>query len=566
MLTKLSQFLVALLFIICSPTFAQTKGLPDFSSATFVRITSLDDLQDGAFILIGGTDSKDESLYTMTNKENKNKLQARLIPNGIPSILSPNNAAEVWTLHTKAQGFSILTSDKKKAISAKARDLYLSDPNNGDTWTIKGYEGNRFLICNNTDKERSIGLAVYDANSSYFGYFTKTGADKPGVILYKYAGPAEEKKGEATLPANGQRVAIASTQNQLLHKAPSVDVSDVLLCDGSLASGDYSVWTAKVNNEHFMLMDISEAYLQYNLSNEKAENLWQILNGRIATLEASPRFLLEKDGVFFLSSKVQDGNTCIFRKVQNNPTSEIKEGLRILQGGWSASLLANIEWEEGGNLDLSHITLPRYPQSFKKRSKTSNQITYIAEDQIGSIPTSWTLIATNKQLIRGGELTDRSEVSIGKSLNADAGQLTYSRQLIDKNWETLCIPFTAVVPDGFQAEELQSYADSQLKFTPTNTITANVPVIIRSTGAKTILILTNTGGDFITDMAPKAAFRSNYGALKINQTDEAYFLGNEGQSFVKAAKDSKLSPFRAYIHIEAAPSRIRINPYTEQKY
>lgn len=152
------------------------------------------------------------------------------------------------------------------------------------------------------------------------------------------------------------------------------------------------------------------------------------------------------------------------------------------------------------------------------------------------------------------------------SINTDAGQLTYSRQFIDKNWETLCIPFTANVPEGFQAEELQGYADNQLKFTPTNTITANVPVIIRSTGAKTTLILTNTGGDFITGTDSNAVFLSNYQPLQVNQTDESYFLGNEGQSFVKAARGSKLSPFRAYIHIKAAPSKIRITPYTEQKY
>ena len=75
MFIKLYQILVVLLFL-SSPTLAQTKGIPDFSSATFVRVTSLDELQDGTFILIGGTDSKDESLYIMTNKGNKNKLQA----------------------------------------------------------------------------------------------------------------------------------------------------------------------------------------------------------------------------------------------------------------------------------------------------------------------------------------------------------------------------------------------------------------------------------------------------------------------------------------------------------
>ena len=565
MFIKLYQILVVLLFL-SSPTLAQTKGIPDFSSATFVRVTSLDELQDGTFILIGGTDSKDESLYIMTNKGNKNKLQARLIPNGIPTILSPKNASEVWKLNAKTQGFLILTADKEKAISAKARDLYLCDADNGEAWTIKAYEGNRFLICNNTDKERFIGLSVYDANSSYFGNFAKTGADKLGVLLYKYTGPAEDKKGEATLPANNQRVAITSTQNYLLHKAPSVDISDILLSDGSLAPSNYSVWTAKVDNGHFMLMNTAEAHLQYNLTNGREESLWQILNGRIATLEASPRFLLEKDGKFFLSSRSQDGSTCFFRNVQNTPTSEIKDGSRILQGGWSSSLLANIEWEEGFNLDLSHITLPRYPQSFNKKNKTSNQIIYIADDQIDNIPSSWTLTATYKQLVRGGTLTDKSEASVKKCINTDAGQLTYSRQFIDKNWETLCIPFTANVPGGFQAEELQSYADSQLKFTPTNTIKANVPVIIRSTGANTTLILTNTGGDFITDTDSNAVFLSNYQPLQVNQTDESYFLGNEGQSFVKAARGSKLSPFRAYIHIKAAPSKMRITPYTEQKY
>lgn len=565
MLIKLSQILVILLFL-CSPILAQTKGIPDFSSATFVRVTSLDQLHDDTFILIGGTDSKDEHLYIMTNKGSKNKLQARFIPNGIPTILSPKNASEIWNLNEKAQGFLILTSDKENALSAKARDLYLCDANNGKSWEIKAYEGNRFCIYNNTDKERSIGLSVYDTNSSYFGNFTKTGADKPGVLLYQYAGPAEDKKGEATLPANDQRVAITSTQNYLLHKAPAVDLSDILLSDGSLAPSNYSVWTAKVDNGHFMLMNTAEAHLQYNLTNGREESLWQILNGRIATLEASPRFLLEKDGKFFLSSRSQDGNTCFFRNVQNPPTSEIKDGSRILQGGWSSSLLANIEWEEGYNLDLSHITIPRYPQSFNKKSKTSNQIIYIADDQIGNIPSSWTLTATYKQLIRGGTLTDKSEVSVKKSINTDAGQLTYSRQFIDKNWETLCIPFTANVPEGFQAEELQGYADNQLKFTPTNTITANVPVIIRSTGAKTTLILTNTGGDFITGTDSNAVFLSNYQPLQVNQTDESYFLGNEGQSFVKAARGSKLSPFRAYIHIKAAPSKIRITPYTEQKY
>lgn len=559
MLHKILSYIYVTMALLSYSAFAQVKELPNFSSATFVRVTSVSDIQDDSFYLIGGNDHTGNTLYLMTDQKFKKKLQARHADNNTPAIITQAKRNEVWSIKTTKEGFHILTVDGKQAIATKGNNIWIDNSDKASLWNITPIQKHRFLFESNNNLNYYLGASIYDSNSSYFGTFKKSSIDYPGIVLYKYAGPIDEKQGKAVTPEDGSQVAICSTHLLMDKEGKAVENSDVLLTDGSLAIGNYKAWTVSLHGQQFALSDTDHQLLQYDLSAKDNNVLWQIRNGQIATLEDTPRYLIEKDGCFALASSPNDGHACFFRTVQ--PPSSIEEQAHtlILKGGWSASQLANISWQGGRNLDLTQIKLPRFPQTFTNKNNGANSIIYVSKEQIAYIPTSWQLCVTESELIRPSELKDKSPFWPEKSLHVKAGQLSYTRELVDGNWETFCIPFDADLPDGFQAQKLEEANKGELHFNPVNKLTANQPVIIRANSkGRTTFKVTNTGNQVQPLLDENNIFYCNYDTLHISTSSNIYLLGNNGQSFIKAAAGSRLLPFRAYIKMKAVPNRIRV--------
>lgn len=161
-------------------------------------------------------------------------------------------------------------------------------------------------------------------------------------------------------------------------------------------------------------------------------------------------------------------------------------------------------------------------------------------------------------------LLDKQPLHIERAFRLANAQLSYRRTLIDGQWETLCVPFDADVPDGFEAEEAISFDGQTLTFAPVGTIRANCPVIIRvqqatadtQAGTLCLTALHNTLAE-TTDKG--SLLHCNYDSLSIEDREEAVFLLTaDGSVFGKAAAGSTLSPFRAYLLLPADSEAPRV--------
>ena len=164
------------------------------------------------------------------------------------------------------------------------------------------------------------------------------------------------------------------------------------------------------------------------------------------------------------------------------------------------------------------------------------------------MPETWPFVIAENLLLKDVYLQDKEPIYVPYPFNLDGQTITYEREMIDGNWETLCLPFTVNDwPKSFDVQELvkitQNGTKLDLGFDKAQKIQANQPVILRGKGK---LKLQAREGLVVTQEA-EGIFRGNYDSKDINQ---AYLLSNDGNTFVNAASGSHLSPFRAYILLD----------------
>ena len=227
---------------------------------------------------------------------------------------------------------------------------------------------------------------------------------------------------------------------------------------------------------------------------------------------------------------------------------DFQHGIKTLSGGWSAQRLAELDWQDVRALDLRNATLPARPLTFKYLPAKANKPIYISKTEKEVVPETWPFVIAENLLLKDVYLQDKEPIYVPYPFNLDGQTITYEREMIDGNWETLCLPFTVNDwPKSFDVQELikitQNGAKLDLGFDKAQKIQANQPVILRGKGK---LKLQAREGLVVTQEA-EGIFKGNYDSKDINQ---AYLLSNDGNTFVNAASGSHLSPFRAYILLD----------------
>ena len=358
------------------------------------------------------------------------------------------------------------------------------------------------------------------------------------------------KKGELQMPADSDRIAfIADTL--IDGRLPR---NEYLLSDGKIAVDGYDTWTYLAASQNaFYLQSSTSEYLRHDLIKGEKQ-LWYNWNGLISTSEDTPRCLVWDKKQHKLAvvdpyeAEISSFEPIYFAAVADPMSEDLKNGIKTLSGGWSAQRLAELDWQNVRALDLRNATLPAHPLAFKHQPSKANQPIYVSKKEKEVVPEAWPFVIAEDLLLTDVYLQDKEPLYVPYPFNLDGHTITYEREMIDGNWETLCLPFT--VNDwskSFDVQELikitQNGAKLDLGFDKAQKIQANQPVILRGKGK---LKLQAREGLVVTQEA-EGIFKGNYDSKDINQ---AYLLSNDGNSFVNAASGSHLSPFRAYILLD----------------
>ncbi len=543
----------------------------------FVRIFSDKELTDETYYLLGGLGVNHRFSLMQTNSQG-NGVNGKYVGNGVPSIQEASSERTVWMIKRTTNNRVIIQSiDTEQYLytpKSNKTDLEFTEKNNKE-WILQENGNGTFSFINLQDSERGIGISDY-TDKVYFGNYKTTACDSRELYLFKLA-DATHVPGEATQPQDGEQV-ILWCNHQVVSNSPNgfvlKDENDYLLNNQTFApDSTLSIWTCRLLSEnHFLLHDSQQQSLFQHLNIAEDISL-KVENGYICTTEEQPRFLaMNKDGHLLLSDSLQVENEVpvITRSVADPPTLQFEDGYKlILQGGWSAQQLADLNWDSVGILDLTQISLPVQKQAFKNRGPHSNALIYIEERDATVCPDSWPFVVVCKStgenhLIRHSVLHDRTPFYVDQPFQIEKGMLSYQRKCFtDDGWETICLPFNTTWPTDFESETCSEFDGQNISFVKTHTLEAYQPQIFRYTGEKTegkaILTLVADAGEITPNKNSEGYLIGTFDTLNVNQPSPTIFLLNtNGDKFVRADKGSRLMPFRAFLTTATTHSALHI--------
>lgn len=565
---KVQRFVWVLLLFLTQTAVNRmyAEGSEALLQGIFRPIQTIEDITDEDYYLIIGIAS-DAHTYLLTNTTYKeNKLYAEQIDtDGIPSTLSIDKANAIWQIRkTGNHTFVFQSAENNKYILAEKETTTLTTSSNKSTEWVLESTGTAFRIQNAQDEERYLSISNF-FTYTVFGHYIS--ADSKDLYIYKLARQMADIPGEATQPKNGTTVGLYTDGYVADKNLTPLSDANYLLRDGTLASDEQvGQWTCHWVDEGFVLERADKIYLDYNLQHTSTPIIWKVSNGYLATNEANPRYLVFNESWqllpsdAFLDSQTQ---TCLLLPFAASPQKEEKNNTLVLSGGWTATDLSHLKWENCQALDLTGIALPCQAHPFDFQPE--NSFIYVSKEDVDFVPKSWNLTVGCTEdynyLVQKAQLTDKQALYIDREIQVPAGLLTYTRAAYaDGFWETLYLPFDASLPEVFQAEELESFNQSQgeLLFSPTTQIESNQPLIIRYIGnpnnaANTTFQVTNKECTLHpTNEYPTPTnhnFIGTYSPLLFDgeRATPIYLLNATGESFVRAAAGSSLAPFRAYL-------------------
>lgn len=563
---------------------ARAEGYEGQLPARFVRVATLADLTTEGYYAIGAV-AKSGNAYLLSQEIRPGsdaKLVGAGVADGLRSEVNVADGNTVWRLAatpTGGQNTYLLTSaDGSLTVSApmaKSKTTLTVSTTERTAWIIGQNADGTFTLRNASDTARALGLFEQNAPDAFFGNYTSYGSDSRALYIYRLPTRLSELTGQATTPPDGTRCALATDSCLATTQMTALSKTGYELNDGSLAEGDdMAVFTATVSDAGTFSLRTDAGYLGYDLSTGDEAAAWRVVNGHISTVEAAPRYLAYsastgRFGVWDDEEALRQGVTSVtLPAVAAPPTANTgSDGALNLTGGWSAQRLATIDLSASTALYLDSISLPVAAEAFQDDGE-NNTIIYINAADTAVAPQSWRLVVfggqSSAQLLRAAVLTDRRPLYIGRSFTAQAGQLTYKRQCAaDGNWETLCLPFAAELPEGFHVETLTTANQGELTFDDATAIEAQQPVIFRQNGTGNAeMVLTNSKTAQLSQEDSPAAAQvliGNYRMLTLTAQDaDIYLLSGDGDYFVRALPGSALDPFRCYLRLDAQSDSIRV--------
>ena len=522
----------------------------------YVRVSDFGQLPANARYLIG-VKNEDNKIYFLSSIAYKigkgGKLTATLTEHLTSDTVFSPSPEICWQIEEK---------EKKKqwSITSIKEEKYLNYNNKDQTgvyldskrvyWDLTLLEEGQIKLSNTVGHStRYLGFnPIQGEDYGYFGNYKTCQSDT--LLIFMHDLTLSEKKGELQMPADSDRIAfIADTL--IDGRLPQ---SEYLLSDGRVAADGFDTWTyLAVSQNAFYLQSSTSEYLRHDLIKGEKQ-LWYNWNGLISTSQDTPRCLVWDKKQRKLAvvdpyeAEISSFEPVYFVAVADPMSEDLKNGIKTLSGGWSAHHLAELDWQNVRALDLRNATLPAHPLAFKHQPSKANQPIYVSKKEKEIVPEAWSFVIAEDLLLADVYLQDKEPLYVPYPFNLDGHTITCEREMIDGNWETLCLPFT--VDDwskSFDVQELvkitQNGTKLDLGFDKAKKNQANQPVILRGKGK---LKLQAREGIVVTQES-EGIFKGNYDSKDINQ---AYLLSNDGNSFVNAASGSHLSPFRAYILLD----------------
>lgn len=535
----------------------------------FVRVNDTKEIQSDSLYVIGAVLPADQCLYVLSSVIEKKRCVARRLGPVVDCEKSLTGVAdtELWKIVSKGDGTCVLQS------FASNQYLYVSKPKQTELslsktpqtkWGMSGSAG-VFHFENSMVPSRCIGLWS-DTEVFLFGNYAA--CDSKDLYVYKRVGL---KNAPQTIewPEDGVRVALGNKMAVLGKGAASLAAENYLLQDGTVAQDNkIEVLTCvRQPDSCFFMTDNTGSYLGEDLNLHKAPALWKILNGGISLSGVSDRILAIDNGAFCMKSRKevlrQEDKASLLVPAEIG-SKELQSGCLTLKGGWTADALASLEWDGVGELDLSLASMPVSLKPFENRLDFQNTIIYVNDRQSRIVPTSWPFVvkvsSSGNELLTNTVLCDKCAFRCSRSFSVKNGRLSYRRNAnSDGNWETLYLPFDALVPNGCQVARFESVSGNELMFGYQEKISSCLPLLIRSTDASGggVKTLDFVAADCVVPANPELV--SSLGMAGVLDTmfvnsrqDNIYMLDASGKHFVLADAGSYLLPFRSYLYLDVA--------------
>lgn len=550
------RILLGLLLSMLFFTDAMTQNVG--RNLRFVRVKERQELRSGDIFLIGGQQKEGGKTSFSFLKAQLNKAgKAIAVGYGenFPSqlTLSETSAeALLWkvtllddsTLYLWHKGNYLDSHNPKKATS-----LQLT-AQKGTPWNFS-LQGS-VLICRKND--RFLGLAAApQANGSihyHYGAYKK-GYAQEALALYRMAHIFDELEGSAVLPLFSQPITLTNASHVALATGEATAKNDYLLSDSSLAQKEHLLRCVAEQQDAttFSLRPLATGTMPDFLA---AVPTWQLLHHHIATKEASPRYLFFYEGRLQLLTAEQaqekEVEDVLFSRIAPVAQTETKGFTLTLKGGWTKNDWEQLSFAVPLEIDVTAATLPL---DFSPRTNEwrENTLVRLSSSQ-RSLAKMFPFVVCEDTLQQPFTFTDKAPYGFSRPFYADKAMLSYRRTIYnDEGWETLCLPFTAAVPQAIRSERLVERSATQLTFSPTDTLKAGSPLIFRSklkkTDKKVTLTWSNEAGMVRLPQA-ELGFVGTHQPLTVDGNSAFYFLNDQGSLFLRAAQGSALSPFRAY--------------------
>lgn len=531
----------------------------------FVPITHINELRTTSSFLIGAEQTEGSSPYfAFLQPALRKDRKAVAMPYGTATpqhiAISAEQAEKIsWevivendsTLWLRHQGLYL-----SKDVSKSSTQLQLHT-SKGAPWTFSFSDGK--LVCRH--QNRFLGLSANaQANGSYlyyYGAYTK-GYAEVHLTLYRLAKDLNDWEGDASLPPFELPIALTTHGSVALTDGKFVEKEDFLLCDSTLAPSDLLLRCIATpqSAKTFALRPLAAESMPQEIADIPT---WQILHGHIATTEATPRFLLGHNGKLSLltaaAALAEHIEPIGFTRLAAPPQKRQQHHSFSLHGGWTAKDLLHLPFTEALELDFTNATLPAKLPPLPATWNKNTLVRLLAQQRWAA--QHFPFVVCEDTLQRAFTLTDREPYTFSQPFFASEGQLTYRRSIYnDKGWETLSLPFSAILPKSIAGERLEERKGNTLTFTPTDTIGAGEALIFKSqlsqTGEPTPITLYNRSG-WVRMPQSLQGFIGTHELVTPTSEEQIYFLNEEGSLFLRAAAGSQLSSFRAYFTHEAAP-------------
>lgn len=550
------------LFAMTRPAFAEDEA------KFYFPVYGVENLQDGLPCLIGAIGDDGRVVLMRSVVRDKKQLWAVEPMPDAQGGIAPPSANCVWQLQSHEDGtYSILTSEGKYLNTADGVALSL-DAKSKSRWNITPSDMG-FVISAVATPDRSLELYAWTGDLFFANYKKSANATPTLQIFMPMAAPpgAEtvlpEPNGEVLLSVDGQPMAVSSEGTSV------VAAAGCRLSDGSMVvPSGVSAFVCQYAGDSVFVLRNEGGYLSHSLAYAETPAYWSVdavgLKACDATGEEIPEpyLVYNKEISEFCLIPASEAWRASYLSVlllrcAPEATEELsEEGVKTLRGGWSAEALSAVSWQGVSALDLRALALPTATQAFVHRPAQCNSPILVNAEASAPLVKDWPFVlqcdGENAQLLSPFTLSDGVPLKWKGGFSAPPGALSYARQMhTDGGWETLCVPFETLVPDGFEVRIPGEISESEITFLKVERLEANQAAIVRYVGAvKTESPLLHLDND--TEMVLPASsdflLRGLYDTLRVEENELGiYLLNTSGQAFVRAASGSWVASFRAWL-------------------